>query len=169
LVVFVIMGIVFTLGAYATRWYWLVRSLQGGQDQVVTQMQTAQQRSFAESYPNIYGIRVQPGSSNWAVVKGNASTNTCTVVNSFTLTSGAKFVAPTSPQVDFTADAGLTTPCRNATPNANASDQVAFFYPSGATNAAATTGSTVLLNLATINRTRTITVSQLTGKVTRSP
>jgi hypothetical protein len=161
-------GIVFTLSALALHWYWLVRSLQGAQDQVTTQMRQAQQRSVAESYPNVYGLRFQPSSSKWAVVKGNLSTGTCAVDKSFTFDAGVQTVTPQSSQ-DFITDTTLTSPCRLAAPNGNALDQVVFFYPKGTTNSA-TGGSLVIVTSPPLNnRQKTVTVLPLTGKVTRSP
>ncbi len=171
IVVMFLIAILTTFSAAAFRHYWLVRSIRSSQDQVVVEIRQAQQRAEAESYPNVYGLRFANATSNWYVVKGNAATNTCSVIRSYTFEdkaitqappTGYDFVAmPTSTPVG-----ALTAACQAAAPAA-AGSQVALFYPSGASNAASG-GSRILLYLGATGQTRTITVSPLTGKVTRS-
>lgn len=157
--------ILVTLGAFAVRQYWLRRSLQGAQDQVVAQMRQVQQRSTAESYPIVYGIRFQKGSSNWGIVRYNASTGTCQAVNNLVMSDGVQFHADTD-FPDVATPPTMSSNCRNAAPGGSSAHEVVFFYPKGTTNALAT-GSRLKLEQKALPLTNEIEVSQLTGKVTR--
>jgi Tfp pilus assembly protein FimT len=156
--------VLLSIGAVAVRHFWLVRSIKGAQDQVVAQLRQVQQRSAAETYPIIYGVRFLKGSSSWGVVRYNASTTTCAAVTSLTLPDGIQIV--NDAETDFPDVATATTACRNAAPS-SASYEVVFFYPKGSTNASSTVGSVKLIQPA-LNRTAKITVSNLTGRVTRT-
>ncbi|HEY7873832.1 MAG TPA: prepilin-type N-terminal cleavage/methylation domain-containing protein [Actinomycetota bacterium] len=164
MVVIVLTGIVLTLSAFAVRQFWLRRSLQGAQDQVVVQMRQVQQRSMAETYPIVYGVRFQKGSSNWGIVRYNATSQTCQAVNNLTMGDGVRFV--NDAETDFPDVVTATAACRNASPS-SASYEVLFFYPKGSTNAA-TGGSSVKLEQPAIPRTNKVIVSPLTGRVTRA-
>ena len=166
LVVLALISVLVTFSASAFRHYWLLRSLEGSQDQVVAQIRQAQQQSIAESYPNVYGLRFSTSTSTWAVVRGRANTNTCAVTRTSSFDgSVVTHVPPTG--YDFQPVSGLTTACQNASPAAPGS-QVVFFYPAGSTNAAPNTGSRIILHSPLITRNRTVTVSPLTGRVTES-
>jgi prepilin-type N-terminal cleavage/methylation domain-containing protein len=159
-----LMGILLTLGAFAVRHFWSVRSLQGAQDTVVTQLRQVQQRSFSENHPSVYGVRFLKGTSDFGVVRYDYGTSACSVVNSQQLGDGVQIV--NDAETDFPDVANLTTACRNATPNASANYEVVFFYARGSTNASATVGS-VKLSQPKISRTNKVVVSPLTGRVTR--
>lgn len=163
MVVMVLTGILLTMGAFAVRQFWLKRSLQGAQDQVVVQMRQVQQRSMAETYPIVYGIRFQKNTSNWGIVRYNASTSTCQAVNNLTMSDGVKFV--NDGFTDFPDVTTATNACRNAAP-LSSDYEVVFFYPKGSTNAGSG-GSTVKLEQSALPATKLVRVSQLTGKVTR--
>lgn len=167
MVVMVMTGILLTLGAFAVRQFWVKRSLEGAQDQVVVQMRQVQQRSMAETYPIVYGIRFQKDASNWGVVRYNATTGTCQAVNNFVMGDGVKFdVAGTDfPDVPIST-ATTTTACRNATPGNSPNHEVVFFYPKGSTNADSD-GSSVTLLQPALPETNKVTVTALTGRVTR--
>ena len=156
-VVIAITGMLLALTAGALRYFWLVRSIQGAQDQVITQMKEAQQRSSSESAPWVYGVRFHKGTPTWGVVRYHSSANACASVNTMTFDAGV-IVADTT---DF-PDVTVTTACRNAFPNASPDYEVAFFYPRGS----ATAGS-VKLTLPSLGRTRTVNVSAVTGRVSK--
>jgi prepilin-type N-terminal cleavage/methylation domain-containing protein len=156
--------ILLSLGAYSVRQYWLRRSLQGAQDQVVAQMRQVQQRSMAETYPMIYGIRFQKDTSSWGIVRYNASSQTCQAVNNLTMSDGVQFESSGTDFPDVTPT--MTSTCRNAAPS-SASYEVVFFYPKGTTNAASG-GSSVTLIQRALPQTNKVTVSPLTGKATRT-
>lgn len=156
--------VLLSIGVVAIRHFWLVRSIKGAQDQVVEQLRSAQQRSAAESYPIIYGVRFQKGTATWGLVRYNASSATCAAVNTLTLPDGIQIV--NDADTDFPDVTTATAACRNAAP-ASANYEVVFFYPKGSTNATSTIGSVKLIQPA-LNRTARVTVSPLTGRVTRT-
>lgn len=159
-----LMAILLTLGAFAVRHFWLVRSLQGAQDDIVTQMRQVQERSMAESYPIVYGLRFEKGTANWGIVRYNMASSTCQSVAMKKLGDGVLIV--NDAETDFPDVATATTACRNVAP-ASTNYEVVFFYPKGTTNASSTIGS-VKLSQPGLGRTNKVTVSPLTGKVTRS-
>ena len=164
-VVVALTTVMVSLGAVAARRFFQTRALQGAQDQVVAQMRESQQRSIAESYPIVYGLRFLKGTGNYGVVRYNAANQSCQVVNSQTFDGGIQVV--NDAETDFPDVTTLTTACRNATPNASANYEIVFFYPKGSTNATATIGSVKLLQPAT-GQTKKVTVSPLTGRPVRS-
>lgn len=166
LVVLALIGVLVTLSAAAFRRYWLVRSLHGSQEHVVAEMRRAQQKSLAESYPNVYGLRFTTNTSTWALVKGKADTSTCSVVTTYTFDGNVVTQTPPTGYA-FEPVSGLTSACQGASPAAPGS-QVVFFYPAGSTNAAPGTGSKIVIHSPLLARTRTVTVSPLTGKVVAS-
>ena len=157
------------IGVGALRSFWLERSLTGAQDQVVTQMREVQERSVAESYPTVYGIRFLKGTSSFGVVRYNSANQTCQSVNNQTFGDGVKVVNDVD--TDFPDVTTLTAACRTATPlpagATTANYEVVFFYPKGSTNATSTIGS-VKLDQPAMGRTKEVTVSPLTGRVVRS-
>ena len=166
MVVMLIGSILVTLGAFAVRQFWQKRSLQGAQDQVAVQMRQVQQRSMAETYPIVYGIRFQKGTSNWGVVRYNASTLACQAVNNLKMGDGVQFQAAGTDFPDVPTGTGATsTACRNAAP-ASADYEVVFFYPKGSASAAAA-GSTVTLLQPGLPETKVLTVLPNTGRVQR--
>lgn len=161
MVVVSLMAVIVALGSVALRNYYQVRSLKEAQGMVVTQLRQVQQRSVAESHPNIYGVRFRKGTNEWSIVRYDANTATCSVVTSKTFEGGV-IVASDSGTL-ISAAAG-TVPCRNASPGASAENEVALFNPSGT----ATSGS-LRLTSAPLARSKNLTISALTGRVTASP
>jgi prepilin-type N-terminal cleavage/methylation domain-containing protein len=159
-----ITAIVLTFGAFAVKHYWYVRSLQTAQDTVVTALRSVQQRSISESHPNVYGVRFLKGTSNFGVVRYDASaaTPTCTPVTQQQLGNGTLFSADAD--TDFPDVAVMTAACRDAAP-ASPDYEVVFFYARGSTNASSSVGS-VELSQPQVDRTKEIAVSRLTGRVT---
>jgi prepilin-type N-terminal cleavage/methylation domain-containing protein len=165
MVVMVLGGILVTLGAFAVRQFWHVRSLSGAQDTIVTQLRQTQQRAFAESHPNVYGVAVLPGQSDFALVKGTATTNACVVVNRQKLGDGVVF-GPLTNLVPVTSATTLRTNCRTAL--GNNTYQIVFFYARGTASVTSVAAEQKIeLSQPAINRTNAIQVSPLTGRVTR--
>lgn len=150
--------ILLTLGAGALRDYTRTKALQGARDVAVTQLSEAQQRTFSEGYPRAYGIRFLPLASRWDVVRYNASTGTCAVVESHSLGNGVR-VSGTSGETDF-PDSAAATACRSAAPNAAAGYEVVLFYARGT----ATAGK-VTFELQGTGKTRAVQVNGATGRV----
>lgn len=156
LAVIAVSSILLTLGAGALREYTRSKALQGARDVAVTELREAQQRTFSEGYPRAYGIRFLPGAQRWDVVRYNASTATCSVVESHTLTYGVRIGA--APGTDF-PDSAAATACRSAAPNASTGYEVALFYARGT----ATAGQ-VTFELPGTGKTRAVQVNAATGR-----
>lgn len=156
----VIMITLLSLSFFAVRQFWLSKGLEGAQDQVAEQMHAAQQRSFSESHPLVYGVWFLKGTTTWGLARYTTTTASCAVVHTYKFTDSVDVVATT----DFTTAAGLTSTCQTATSGATAGNyEIAFFYPRGSA-----TGGTVTLRQAGTGQTRNVTVTPLTGRVTRS-
>ena len=65
----VLLGILFTLGAFALKNFWMRRSLDGSTKQVTAQLRQMQQRAVAESHPLIYGAGFTEGSTTYTLLK----------------------------------------------------------------------------------------------------
>ena len=155
LAVMAIGAMLLTLGAGALRQYTRTKALQGARDMTVTSLRNAQQRTSSEGYPRAYGVRFLDDGTRWDVVRYDASTGACTVVESHTLSNGVTIAAAT----EF-PDSAAATACRAASPNASGAYEVALFYARGT----ATAGSATFL-LAGSTSTRTVTVNGATGRV----
>lgn len=151
-------AILLSLGAAALRDYTRGKALQGARELTVTQLREAQQRTFSEGYPRAYGMRFLPQANRLDVVKYDASTGVCSVVESHTLTSGVR-VSPTAAKTDFT-DTAATAACRSATPNASTGYEVVLFYARGT----ATAGK-VTFELSGTSKEREVEVNAATGRV----
>jgi type II secretory pathway pseudopilin PulG len=161
MVVMALTIVLFTLGAFAVRQFWHVRSLAGAQDIVVTQLRQLQQRSMSEGHPNVYGLGVRPGFSDFAVVRGSATTNACTVVNRQLLGDGVLVTANT----DFGTASTMAGNCATAL---GTGYKVVLFYPRGIAGVGGVPGQQrIELSQPAIGRTRAIQVTPLTGRVTR--
>lgn len=162
MVVMAVTGILLTLGAFSIRQFWHVRSLNGAQDTIVTQLRQAQQRSVAESHPKVYGVAVLPGQSDFAVVQGTATTNACSVVNRQKLGDGVVFTSNSNLGTATT----MTTNCRTAL--GNNSYLMVFFYPRGTASVGAVAANQLIeLSQPAIPRTKGIQITPLTSRVTR--
>lgn len=157
LAVIAVSAILLTLGAGALREYTRGKALQGARDVAVTELREAQQRTFSEGYPNAYGLRFLPLAKRWDVVRYNASTGTCSVVESHTLTYGVRIAA--APGTDF-PDSAAATACRSAAPNASTGYEVALFYARGTAAA-----GKVTFELPGTGKTRAVQVNAATGRV----
>ena len=150
------------LGATAARHYWIRRSLHGAQDSIAAELRELGERSRSEGHPLVYGLRVRPGSgpggaSQIGVVRFDYAAGTCTQVATTSLDAGVYVSA-----ADFTVlSPGPTAACRSSIPGAS-SDQFAFMFARGT----ATAGS-VTIRHASISEPKIVSVSQLTGKVTK--
>jgi prepilin-type N-terminal cleavage/methylation domain-containing protein len=160
--VMAIAGVLLTLGAFAVRQFWMVRSLQGAQDMMVTQLRQVQQRSVSESYPKVYGVAVLPNDDDFSVVRGNATDNSCVVVNRQVLDGGVKFTSNSN----LGTISAMTTNCR--TTLGNAAYVMAFMYPKGSSSVGSTAATQKIeMTQPGINRTKALQISPLTGRVTR--
>ena len=145
-----LMTVLFTLGAFAVRRYWFVRSLGGGANEVVAELRGSQQKTISESHPRVFGVWFVEDSSDWGVVKVENSACTRVESNSF---GGGVYVK----EAVFDAAPGLTAECRALGGMEDA--QIAFFYARGS----ATAGE-VVLTQDQIGREKTIEVQPVTGR-----
>lgn len=151
-------AVLLTLGVVALREYTRGKALQGARDTAVTQLREAQQRTFSEGYPRAYGIRFLQQGTRWDVVRYDATTGTCAVVESHVLGNGV-IVSGTSGDTDF-PDSTAAAACRAATPNASGDYEVALFYARGT----ATAGK-VTFQLPGTGKSRAVLVDAATGRV----
>ncbi|HEX2196251.1 MAG TPA: type II secretion system protein [Actinomycetota bacterium] len=158
LAVIAIGAILLTLGAAALRDYTRGKALQGARDMTVTQLRTAQQRTFSEGYPRAYGVRFLKDDTRWDLVRYDASTGTCTVVERHVLTDGVE-ISGVQTETDFPESAAADA-CRSATPSVPGTYEVALFFARGS----ATAGK-VTFTLSGTGKTRTVTVDGATGSV----
>ena len=161
----VLFAIVVTLGAAALRHYWLVQSLEGAANEVVTQLRQLHTRSASESHPRIYGARFREDASEWDIVLYDAQAGTCTRDAPRRFGGGEFQSGVVVSAVSFTGEPEGTATCvatGTAEGWAEAGDQFVFFYPRGS----ATDGS-VTLRQPILDRTRTVRVRPMTGRVSR--
>ena len=149
-------AVLLTLGAGALRDYTRLKALTGGHETTMTQLRHSQHRTFSEGYPKAYGIRFLEDGNRLDLVRYDASTNTCVVVESHKLTHG---VTVSAAATDF-LDNGATGKCEEAAPNASTGYEVALFYARGTAN-----GGTVTYVLEGTSKQRTLDVNAATGKV----
>ena len=158
LVTISLVSILLTLSAGGVRHYWFVQSLDGAQGELVSQLRQMQEQVVSETHPTVFGVRFRVGSSDWAIVEYDPTatpTPTCTDVRTNKFGSGVQVTSAT-----FTppADTAMHTKCK-AIPGAS-SDSFAFFYARGSA-----TGGSVTIVQPQLGRTKTVTVTPITGRV----
>lgn len=154
-------AIMMTLSVFGLREFWFVRSLEGGTDGVVTQLRQLQSRVSSESNPIIFGAHFDVGTPNWTLVRYDPRpallADRCSVSGSRSFDAGVVVTSAT-----FTADTPVSDACTPKVAGASAAEFV-FFYARGS----ATAGSMTLRHPA-LDRQRTVAVSPITGRVTKS-
>lgn len=165
--VMVLTSLLLALSAGAVRQYWFVRSLEGGQQEIVTQLRQLQQRTVAESHPRIYGARFPRGAANnssWGLVRVDVATppatSTCTQYETRRFDAGVTIFNPGSSGVHTTfQEPGETQLCRNQIVGA-ANDDFVFFYARGTA-----TAGRVTIQHPVLDRRKIVCVSGLTGRI----
>jgi prepilin-type N-terminal cleavage/methylation domain-containing protein len=162
LVVLALTSILLTLGAFAVRHFWFVRSLSGAQDEVATQLRRQQQQVMAASNPFVYGAHFEANSSDWELIRfdpkgAGSADDECSVqaTRGFDLrvqVSGVAFDDLQAPEqaAACVADLGGTA------------GEYVFFFARGN----ATKGS-VTVTQPQLGRSETVTVTDITGRVTK--
>ena len=163
LAVITLTGILLSLGAAAARHFWLVRSLQGAQDEVVTELRQLQQRVVTETHPRVYGARFRRGSSSWGIVQydPSAASPQCKQVAPRSFDAGVTVSSSTGPSNDFADSDPYTTTCRAEIAGASA-DEFVFFFARG--NA---TAGKLTLWLDNLGHSKSVAVAGITGRVTK--
>lgn len=174
-----LMAILFTLGAFALRNFWLVRALESGQDEVTSELRRLQQRAVAETHPLVYGARFPKGGNDsvkrlYGLVRFDANDlavagdDTCEEFNTLGLPDGVQ-VHPAAVAsgigTGFANDA-VTQVCRSnitgVTAGNPSNDSFVFFFARGN----ATGGQVTLVQTALEDqRRRTVCVASTTGRV----
>lgn len=161
-----LLSILMTIGVFSLRQFWFVRSLEGGKQEMVTQLRQLQQRVGAASAPLVYGARFTVGSGEWDLVEYDTANpgDPCELIREGTFDKEVQFDAGVVvTQADF-ANYGNTP-----APNSNnitgdclggATGDIAWFFARGT----ATRGF-VTIRQPVLDRTETICVSGLTGRV----
>jgi prepilin-type N-terminal cleavage/methylation domain-containing protein len=165
--------LMFVGGGAALRQYWLVRSLNGGADEVVTQLRRQQERAVAESNPLVFGAGFKIGSSDWDLLRYNPNPEVildddgnpippekCRRVERRTFDAGVFVVdVDFDPQgLKFSGQESIDE-CLLLTAGY---DEVVMFYARG--NA---TGGTITIDQPALESPKTITVGSITGRVQR--
>ena len=159
LVVMSLTSILLTLGAFAIRHFYLVRSLTGGQDETVSQLRAVQAKVMAESNPLIYGVGFDEGTSDWEIVRYNSRTGVCAGDGNRAFDAGVIIS-----DVNFTNTVGgqnvstIVAACSGII--SAPSDGWAFFLPRGMA-----TPGTLTLRQPALDRTEGIQVTGLSGRV----
>jgi prepilin-type N-terminal cleavage/methylation domain-containing protein len=169
LVVTVLAAILLTLSAGAVRHFWFVRSLDGGANQVVTQMRELQEDARSETSPVVYGAWFNVGTDEYLIVKYNPdSPNVCEVAGTRSFDAGVRIKSASFVPDPISEDADdLTTNCMDETVIPGTADQATefvYFFASGR----AKEGTVVLEQPRLNGRTRTISVSPITGRIEES-
>jgi prepilin-type N-terminal cleavage/methylation domain-containing protein len=156
-----LLSILFGLAALALGHFWRVQSLEGGQDEVLTQLRNIQQRVVSETHPLVYGARFSPGASSWQNIQYNPDTGVCKKVQDGDLdggefSGGVEFQgASFDPYVD-----GAVNVTEECTTGAFSDAAVVFFFARGS----ATEGDVTIVN-PSLSRTKTVCVSGTTARV----
>jgi prepilin-type N-terminal cleavage/methylation domain-containing protein len=156
LVTTTLLSVVLTLGAVALRSYWLNQALVRAEGSVVSELRNLQDSSVSQSNPISYGARFRPGSDQWGLLRFNGGADPDTCTESPRSFDRGVFVE----SVDFASAPVLTAVCRTATGN-NPLDEFVFFFPRGT----ATGGQLTLKSTHFDDRSRTVEVTPITGKV----
>ncbi len=160
LVVISLIGIISVLSIGGLRNYWLTQSVKSAQGELVSQLRQVQERVVSETHPSIYSIRIRPGSSDWGVVQYDPRrTPRCRQITSLRFKSG---VIVSAASADPSPDSDVASACASI-PEAAGGDRFIYFFGRGSATGASTT-----LRHPSIGKTRTVTVSPITGRVEAS-
>jgi prepilin-type N-terminal cleavage/methylation domain-containing protein len=165
LTVMSIMGVLLTLGAFAVRQFWFVQALDGSQSQIASQLKQLQERVVAETHPLVYGARFHAGDTSMGLVRFDPETNSCRQYQTVELGDSVAITSATDIDSDSTephvfCKANLTFTGGGAVPDRTSSEFVFFFARGNGTP------GTVTIHSAQLDRTETIEIHGITGRVT---
>ncbi len=149
-------SVLLTLGGFTLRQYWLTQALHGGRDEVRSQLRRSQEQAVAETHPLMLGVRFRVGASQWDSVRYDPRSGVCSVEMPRSFGAGVEVSA-----ASFTATAASDA-CRAQLPGASG-DAFAFFFPRGTA-----TGGTVTIQQPSLNRSLSLRVMPMTGRVEES-
>lgn len=153
------------LSAAPLRTFWLTQSLKGASDVLVGELRKQQQDSVSQAHPLIFGVGVTAGARQMVVYSFNpglpgTADDTCSA-SPKSFDSG---VFSGGVQVDsFSITNNTAAPEYVSCQAAQAVDRILFFYARGTSN-----GGTIVLEEPNISKQRSVSVSGITGRVTRT-
>lgn len=154
--------VLMTLSALALRSFWFAQSLKGASDILVGELRNQQEESVSQSHPLVFGVGVTDGATQVISYRfdPDAAAPRCTATP-VPFDSGVFTAAVVVESFLITNDtmADEYVDCQAAA----SSDRIVFFYARGTSNG----GTIVLEQPNTLNR-RSMSVSGLTGRVTRT-
>jgi prepilin-type N-terminal cleavage/methylation domain-containing protein len=161
MVAMALVAILLTLTAGGLRHYWFVQSLETAHGEVRSQLRQLQEQVVSETHPTVFGAHFRIGSSDWGVVEYDPVISaghpaaTCQEVRSNKFGTGvqvtaASFAAP--------VDTTMGNLCKTI-PGASG-DKFVFFYARGSA-----TGGSVTVTQPQLGRSKTLTVTPITGRV----
>ena len=147
------------------RSFWFSQSLKGASDVLVGELRKTQEDSVSQSHPLVFGVGFTAGATRVTIYRfdprgPDLADDTCSatfrsfdsgVFNARIVTKSFTITNDTSTQEYLKCQA------------AAASDRILFFYARGTS-----TGGTIVLEQPNSLRQRSVTVSAVTGRVTRS-
>lgn len=156
-----LVALLMTLSASSLRQFWWAQSLEGASDVLVGELRAQQEDSVSQSHPLVFGVGFTTGETEMIIYSFNpAGAGACSArpkgfdAGVFNAAVRIKAVAITN---DTSASEYVT--CQAARPT----DGILFFYARGTS-----TGGTVTLEQPNYGRQRGVSVSGITGRVTRS-
>lgn len=155
-------AILFAIGGLALRHFWRVQSLEGSQEEIVTQLRGLQQIVVSETHPLVYGARFKTGSSQWHVIQYNPETGACIRVrDGFDFDGGSFDGGVVVESVNFENYGDAAAPASNVTAQClDGFTDAVFFFAQGT----ATPGEITVVEQA-LNRRRSVCVSAITARV----
>lgn len=149
------------LAALPLRSYWFAQSLDGGADSMVTELRKLQEDAASESHPLVFGAKFTAGATTWTKVRYDpaavAPTPQCTFQQR-EISSSAVFNASVIAQT-----VNITNPVSAEYTACGGGGKVLFFYARGTS-----TGGSIVLEEPITGKIRTLSISVLTGRVTRT-
>lgn len=162
LTVMSLVAIIMTLAAFALRHFWLVRSLSGAQEEVMSQLRQLQEQVVAETHPNVFGALFPQQGTEMILIRYNpASTPRCRITRRIDL--GAGIQLQPGDNTNFQEATTVTDQCdADLAEVDNPNDAMVFFFGRGTATPGRITLRQTLLDG---NRREVICVSGLTGRV----
>lgn len=160
LTVLLISSMLLGLSVGPVRTFWLTQSLKGATDVVVGELRKQQEDSVSQSHPLVFGAGFTTGAPGMIIYSFNPADNSCSATVK-PLDSGVFNAEVSVASLAITNDttAAEYVRCQLVQP----SDRILFFYARGTSN-----GGTVVLEQPNLAKQRTVNVSAITGRVTRS-
>lgn len=165
LVTVMLASVLLALSFMPIRSFWFAQSVKGASDVLVGELRKAQEDSVSQSHPLIFGVGFTAGAARVIVYRFDpllpgATDDTCSAsVRPFDSGVFNATVVTRSFSITNDTTAQEYVKCQEAF----ASDRIMFFYARGTS-----TGGTVVLEQPNSLKQRSVAVSPITGRVTRT-